>query len=698
LLGLLALSSLILLNATPASAMVVPAGGQAYGVQPTNEVLYFGEADPSNVLNLSSPETFANAAGNPVVHSSNIYAIYWDPAGVAYDGDWETIINGFLKEAATESGSLGNVFAVDAQYTDTSNTGASYKSVFRGAYHDTEPYPTPAGCSDSEKGAYITTTCLSDQQIQTQVSNFVAGHNLIRGMNSIFVVLTPPQVEVCLESGASAKSCSESEGSKGLCSYHSAITPTSPTTGDGNTILYDVLPWTAGGLDDSHLPAADRGLGSLCQDGNWDQSAPWLDSTQEETGADTDKRTEQEPNQVPHTSPDGTYDGALADLIVNNLAIDLQNTITDPLLNAWHDNAGFEEGDECRNDFLPTVGGAVAPLEHTNAGSLSNQTFGEASYYINDSFDLAALKLAYPGVPCIHGVSLVPAFTTPSRVHSGDIVGFDGSESNVTLDGGTGYTGTTPHAVYPTYTWNFGDGSPQVTGFAPGSPALNSPANSPCAAPWVTPCAASSYHSYQYGGAYNVTLTITDIAGNTATVSNPIIVEGPPAPGSETPGESGSGGSGSGSSGSGAGTSGSGSKSGSSTTVIPAPIATAAAASRSLSAALRKGLTIRYTVNEQVAGHFEVLLAARIARQLGIQGSKAQGLPAGSAPAVVIAHAILVTTKGGQNTVRIKFSKRTAARLHRLHTVTLTLRLIVHNAATQNPQSTTATRTIVLHN
>ena len=37
----------------------------------------------------------------------------------------------------------------------------------------------------------------------------------------------------------------------------------------------------------------------------------------------------------------------------------------------------------------------------------------------------------------------------------------------------------------------------------------------PCEKPWLAPCAASAFHSYQYGGTYEVTLTISDVGGDT---------------------------------------------------------------------------------------------------------------------------------------------------------------------------------------
>ena len=72
---------------------------------------------------------------------------------------------------------------------------------------------------------------------------------------------------------------------------------------------------------------------------------------------------------------------------------------------------------------------------------------------------------------------------------------------------------------------------------------------------------------------------------------------------------------------------------------------------------LKKGLAVRYSVNEQVAGHFEVLLAAPLRRKLEHRRRRRHGLPAGTPPQIVIAKAILVTTKGGHSTVQIQFSK-----------------------------------------
>ena len=125
-------------------------------------------------------------------------------------------------------------------------------------------------------------------------------------------------------------------------------------------------------------------------------------------------------------------------------------------------------------------------------------------------------------------------------------------------------------------------------------------------------------------------------------------------------------------------------------------MASAAVVSRSLSTVLKKGLVISYSVNEQVAGQFQVLLASSLAKRIGLHGPAATGLAPGSAPSIVIGKAILVTTKGGRNTVKILFGKQTAAKLRKLGSVPLTIRLIVRNASSHSPQTTTVISTVTL--
>jgi hypothetical protein len=228
---------------------------------------------------------------------------------------------------------------------------------------------------------------------------------------------------------------------------------------------------------------------------------------------------------------------------------------------------------------------------------------------------------------------------------------------------------------------------------------------------------ASVFHTFPCAKTYTVELTVVDGGGNEAglpaSVTKEITVDGN-NPCEEKGSEGGSGPKGGSGSEGGSGTtpgatspttSTTGSTTTPSTTTpgavppakpIPGPVASAAVLSRSLTTALKKGLVIGYSVNEQVAGQFQVLLASSVAKRIGLHGAPATDMPPGSEPAIVIAKAILVTTKGGRNTVKIVFGKKTAAKLRKLRSVTLTIRLVVRNASSHSPLSTTVISTVTL--
>jgi PKD domain len=587
--------------------------------------------------------------GGPVLHNSNAYAIYWDPIGI-YREDWQQLINRYLYDVGAASGTLGNVFALEAQYTDSSGRAAN-QSTFRGAYTDKTPYPITGNCSDSAEFA-----CLTDTQIQAELQKVITSGVLPGATGpAVYYILTPPGVTVCTDGGGKGN-CSDSTTTppNGICGYHSVLNP------GGAAVPYAVQPWTAGnaGLVEGALPASDV---LSCQDNSG---------------------ILEEPNQLGSTRDKySTYAAGLPDVMINDLSILQRDVVVDPMLNGWYQTAtGAEQGDGCQWDFGPPPESAPSPDKHTHAASLSDQVINGHSYYLQWAFNSADMTVAR-GLVCWPGVALEPQFTFPNPVNSGDVAGFDATESFFTFD-------ANPNGLPPTepyqganYSWNFGDGT-SVSGGASD---------------------ASVFHSYQYGGTYTVTLTLTDGAGNVASIAHQVVVNGPPAPsaakeatgsGAGATGSSGAGATGS-SGGSGGATSGGGSSSVGSASVPP-PFATAAAVTHSLRSALRKGLVIRYSVNEQVAGHFEVLLRRSIARRLGIGGSPAFGLPAGTPPQVIIGRAVLVTTAAGRSTVDIQFSKRTASRLGRMHSVSLMLRLFVRNAASHNPATTTVLSTVTL--
>ncbi len=573
--------------------------------------------------------------GGPVLHSSDSYAIYWDPTGT-YRGDWKRLINTYLQNVGAASGSLGDVYALDGQYTDSTGR-ASNRSTFRGGYTDTDPYPTTEnGGNCSESGLY---SCLTDQQIQAELRHVISSGALPGATGpAVYYLLTPPGVTVCTGAG-SADTCSDSselatKPHSGICGYHSAIEPDA-----AKPIVYAVQPWVAG----------DAGL--LIESEN-----PLVTSepTKDVFACQDNTETLEEPNQLAGLNPFGNYAEGLADVIINDLRIEQSDIVVDPLLNGWYQEAtDAEQADMCQWNFGPPPEKTPTPDPKTHAANTSNETIGSGSYYVQWEFNSVGITSRHE-YACWSGVSLEPHFTAPNPVNTGDVVGFDATESDITLIANTkGLPADEPFTA-PTYKWNFGDGT------------VVSGAN-----------AISEFHSYQYGGEYDVTLSVTDSGGNTGDFTETITVDGPTRPAPPSPGTGGSG-----SSGVGGGVSGGGATTPGATTKppVPGPVATQSVLSRSLSKTLSKGLVIRYSVSQQATGHFEVLLAASTAHRLGLHPPLATGLPAGTPPQVVIAKALLVTTKAGRNTLKIQFGKITAKRLRRLHNVPLLLRLTVRNA------------------
>jgi hypothetical protein len=563
--------------------------------------------------------------GGPVLHSSVAYSIYWDPTG-SYNSEWKQLINGYLQGVGADKGTLNNVFAMNGQYRDSSGRAAN-EAIYRGSYTDETPYPTTGNCA-----AAATVACLTDQQIRTELLSVINSGKLPGATGTpVYYVLTPPGVTVC--DGAGGCSISTKSPPDGICGYHSAINP-----GGASPTIYAVQPWVAGNA------------GSVI-----DPQEPTV--TRIPTAADKacqNNRLWNEPNQLPSHNIFGEWTAGLADVIINDLSVEQNNVVTNPLLNGWYQTAtSAEQSDMCQFAFgadpvpLPSV---PSEQEPSHAQILSNETINHHGYYLQLGFDSVGVT-AGKGISCWSGVVLDAHYTAPNPVNAGDVIGFDATESNITLNAHT--EGLPPDEPYvaPLYAWNFGDGT-VVTGTK----------------------TASQFHSYAQGGTYSVALTVTDSSGNSNTFTQPITVVGgssglAPVGGTSTltPSTPGA-----------AGTTTAGV-----TPAKPKPVVAAAAISRSLRSVLRHGLVVRYSVNEQVVGHFELILAKSIARRLGLRGATATGLAAGTPPQIIIGKAILVTTKAGRSTVTIQLSKNTSSRLGRLKHVTLMVRLLAHNAAGQ---------------
>jgi len=173
--------------------------------------------------------------GGPVMTTAVTYAIFWTPptlqngAASGLSAAYENIITNFLSLYPGHSIANNNT-----QYYSTSSSGffhfTSYitnTGSFAASYVDTTPYPASA-CSDP----VTPSNCLSDAQIQAEVSKVMASQGWTGGLNHIFFVYTGSGEGSCSSSG-----CAYTD----YCGYHGYFN--SGTT----PVLYANMPYAAAG-------------------------------------------------------------------------------------------------------------------------------------------------------------------------------------------------------------------------------------------------------------------------------------------------------------------------------------------------------------------------------------------------------------------------------------------------------------------
>jgi hypothetical protein len=303
--------------------------------------------------------------GGPVMHSHAAYAIFWAPSGFAFPSGYTSAIEGFLKNVAADSGKPSNVYSVSAQYTDETGR-ATYSDTFGGSVTDTHAYPTSGSCVPYAGFEETFTACISDEKMEAEVNTEVAAQGWPRGLGAEYYVVLPPQAGSCFDTGNEV--CFDRQ----FCAYHSF-------TESPNTIYANI----------SYSPGDPLGCG-----------------------------VEEYPN--------GHLNGNVDDTL-SSLSHEANESITDPLLNAWLDRDGFENGDECRgssDDFGTPLGGSFE--------TLFNQSIGAGHYYLqqewsNDIGDCAqrvqppTAAIANPGA-LVAGRPAV--FNSASLLGSGPIVSY----------------------------------------------------------------------------------------------------------------------------------------------------------------------------------------------------------------------------------------------------------------------------------
>jgi hypothetical protein len=417
------------------------------------------------------PDTLGNMTynGGPVLHTVRPYLVFWDPAeATQIPGSSRQVLERYLSDLASSMGTNVDTADVVRQYYDATGY-ADAAQTFDPAQQvitDATSYPgsDPQTCSSATVPAYP--HCISDSQIQAELAGLIRSQALPVGLGAgapavgaqqapVYLVITPPGVDVCYQAGDCASST--------FCGYHSSF-----SNQLGDEIVYAVVPF---------LPVSVQPK-QCQQDG---------------------LRAVQEPN------------GDLADMVVDNLSHELNESITDPLGDAWYVGTPYgtnEVADNCEmtgaldplgaeptdpDAYLPTLGGSGSPSGGLAYGTLYDQLIAGDHYYTQTVWSNSDAGC----VPGPTSASLAATFTatmpTSTSPSSPILVG-----SLVRLDP----SGSASSAGFSTTTWSFGDGT---SGFSPGAPAA------------VT-------HIYSRPGSYKATLTLVDVHGNVATSAREINV------------------------------------------------------------------------------------------------------------------------------------------------------------------------------
>lgn len=229
--------------------------------------------------------------GGPVMHANRTHLVFWMPAGsgLAFDAGYGQQMVTFLTRVAHDSHLPTNVYSLTGQYTDRSGA-AGYDQSYAGAILDTDPLPPPdPGCVEPPPPPAGTgpgwSDCVTNAQIESELSAVAATHGLPAGDRDVYFLITPNGLADCDTSSTPASCALGGSSDNGYCGYHS-FTP--------GGLLYAVIPYNAvPGHCQSDDPrpnasTADPALSSLSHEHNETVTDPigdaWIDSSFNENG------------------------------------------------------------------------------------------------------------------------------------------------------------------------------------------------------------------------------------------------------------------------------------------------------------------------------------------------------------------------------------------------------------------------------
>jgi hypothetical protein len=293
-----------------AAAAWVPINAMAQSAAPAETLLEAGRASPgltlyrpgghiAHILPVVARALARNVAadsgpllyhsGGSVMTSATITPIFWTPptlqtgAPASMSGDYKKVqqyLTFHYPEHGIDNNNTQYYEQIGATTTFIHNTGR-----YEGSYVDTSAYPA-SGCADTATPG----NCLTDVQIQAEITNVITSKNLTNGLNRIFLLYTSSGEGSCFD--ASNGSCAYVQ----YCAYHSYYDLA------GAPVIYANMPY---------------GNTSVCQ----------------VFGVPS-------PNNDPP-----------ADTVATAASHEISEAITDPFLNAWFTSSGNEISDLCAYNY-----------------------------------------------------------------------------------------------------------------------------------------------------------------------------------------------------------------------------------------------------------------------------------------------------------------------------------------------------------
>jgi len=253
------------LMATPAKASSTPTIpfhariGHILGMVPP---LHLG-AGHAAITNSAPASGSLDYNGGPVMRSNKVYTIFWAPSGYTFPAGYVDDINGYFQNLQAADGQNTNVYDVATQYYEEVGGHARYvtdNTTFAGTTLDSDALPNldPVNCPDTPVAATNGGTnppstqawCVTDQQVQQEISAVVKKQGWPVSNNTEFFMFTAPNIGTCFPA-----SVSESEGGvqttvtaplcsfSYFCAYHSFYYDA--TINPHSQVVYANMPYAA---------------------------------------------------------------------------------------------------------------------------------------------------------------------------------------------------------------------------------------------------------------------------------------------------------------------------------------------------------------------------------------------------------------------------------------------------------------------